>query len=327
MKYISIILLAFICINCKREKTVQSKENRVNPAMDSTQIIPPTVQDVQRVLEFLASDSLAGRDTGTEGLKIAADFIVSEFEKNGVQPYFETYLDTFDAKGTETFNVVGYVPGKDAKLSKEFVIIGAHYDHIGNGKEEGGDTIANGANDNAAGSTAVISLAKHFASLKTNDRSILFVLFGAEEKGLLGSEHLAKVLKEKGIDLYIMINFEMIGVPLREKDYKAYITGYEMSNMAEKINQYVGDALIGFLPKAKEFQLFRRSDNYPFFREFNVPCQTISTFDFTNYDYYHHVDDEASEMNFEFMKELIHNCIPAIEKIVDTPTKEIKLNQ
>ena len=301
-------------------------ENNAHLTVDDIQPISPTLPDVQRILEFLASDSLGGRDTGSKGLQMAADFIVSEFKKSGVQPYFESYLDTFDAKGVETFNVVGYLPGKNTELSKELVIIGAHFDHIGQGEKVDDDVIANGANDNAAGSTAVITLAKHFATIKNNQRSILFVLFGAEERGLLGSKHLAKVLKDKDVDLYTMINFEMIGVPMNNKEHKAYITGYKMSNMAEKFNEYVGKTFIGFLPKAKEFQLFRRSDNYPFFKEFNVPCQTISTFDFTNYDYYHHVDDEASELNFEFMKELLNDCVPVIAKVTNTPTKEIKLN-
>ncbi len=315
MKQIAFFVVSLLFITCKEATTAQSPVSNV------------TSSDVAVIMNFLAGDELQGRDTGTEGLEKAAKFIEQEFNNSDIAPYFDSYLNTFDAKGEETYNVVGYLKGTDPKLSKQFVIIGAHFDHIGKGKEVNGDTIANGANDNAAGSTAVISLAKHFAKAKNNKRSLLFVLFGAEERGLLGSKHLASILKEKNMDLYTMVNFEMIGVPLNDKDYKAYITGYEMSNMAEKMNEYSGKELIGFLPKAKEFQLFRRSDNYPFYSEFNVPCQTISTFDFTNYDYYHHVDDEVSEMNFKFMAELINDCVPAITSIVNKPVKEIKLNE
>ncbi|WP_298542881.1 M28 family peptidase [uncultured Aquimarina sp.] len=314
MKQIGLIIITLLFITCKEVTTAQSPMSNI------------TASDVETIMNFLASDALGGRDTGSEGLEKAAKFIEQEFKKSGIAPYFESYLNTFDAKGTETYNVVGYLEGTDPNLANEFIVLGAHFDHIGNGKDVNGDTIANGANDNAAGSTAVISLAKHFAKVKSNKRSVLFVLFGAEEKGLLGSDHLAKVLKEKNLDLYAMVNFEMIGVPLNDKTYKAYITGYEISNMAEKINEYSGKELIGFLPKAKEFQLFRRSDNYPFYSAFNVPCQTISTFDFTNYDYYHHVDDEVSEMNFEFMAELINDCVPVITNMLNTSTKEIKLN-
>lgn len=321
-KNIFIILISILFINCKQGTTAQSQAS----AKEDSAIENTKASDIADIMNFLASDELAGRDTGSEGLEKAAQFIEAEFKKYGISPYFDTYRDNFDAKGVETFNVVGVLKGTDEKLAKEFVVLGAHFDHIGKGKEVNGDVIANGANDNAAGSSAVISLAKQFAQLKNNKRSILFVLFGAEEKGLLGSEHLAKVLKEKDLNLYAMINFEMIGVPLKDKSYKAYITGYKKSNMAQKMNEYAGSELIGYLPKAKEFQLFMRSDNYPFFQQFNVPCQTISTFDFTNYNYYHHVDDEVSEMNFEFMAELINNCVPVIKKIANTSDKEIKLN-
>ncbi len=318
--FISIVILALF-INCKQRTTAQLVTNKENDKAEKI-----TASEVDGVISFLASDDLGGRDTGSEGLEKAAEFIEKEFKEYGIAPYFDSYRDSFEAKGVKTFNVVGFLKGTDVVLQKELVIIGAHFDHIGKGEEVDGDSIANGANDNAAGSTAVILLAKQLAKLKNNKRSVLFVLFGAEEKGLLGSKHLAKVLKDKEVNLYAMVNFEMIGVPLNDKSYKAYLTGFEKSNMAKKINEYVGAELIGYLPKAKEYQLFMRSDNYPFFQQFNVPCQTISTFDFTNYKYYHHVDDEVSEMNFEFMAELINGCTPAITKMLNTPTKEIKLN-
>ncbi|PKV52729.1 peptidase M28-like protein [Aquimarina sp. MAR_2010_214] len=321
-KNILIILISVLFINCKQGTIAQPQAKTA----ENTSVEKTKVSDVKDIVDFLASDELKGRDTGSEGLEKAAKFIEEEFKKNKIAPYFETYRDAFDAKGTPTYNIVGYLKGTDKELSKEFIILGAHFDHIGTGKEVDGDVIANGANDNAAGSSAVVSLAKQFALLKNNKRSILFVLFGAEERGLLGSTHLAEVLKEKNINVYTMVNFEMIGVPLNDKPYKAYITGYEISNMAQKMNEYAGSELIGYLPKAKEFQLFRRSDNYPFYEQFKVPCQTISTFDFTNYDYYHHVDDEASEMNFEFMAEFINSCIPVITKMANTSDKEIKLN-
>ncbi len=321
-QYISVLLISILFINCKQTTSAQQQVQE----LDKVAIEKTTTQEVASIINFLASDELEGRDTGSEGLEKAAQFIEEEFKKYGLEPYFKTYRDVFDAKGIATYNVVGYLKGTDEKLANEFVILGAHFDHIGKGKVVDGDVIANGANDNAAGSTAVISLAKQFAKLKNNKRSILFVLFGAEEKGLLGSAHLATVLKEKNIDLYTMINFEMIGVPLNDKPYTAYITGYEASNMAKKMNDYAGAEFIGFLPKAKEFQLFQRSDNYPFYQKFKVPCQTISTFDFTNYEYYHHVDDEASQMNFEFMAKFINTSAPVIMNIINTPTKEIKLN-
>jgi len=166
-------------------------------------------------------------------------------------------------------------------------------------------------------------MAKYFAAKQNNKRSIMFVLFSAEEMGLLGSKHLAKRLKEQDIDLYTMVNFEMIGVHFKDRDYVAFVTGYDLSNMATKINEYVGSNLIGFSEVAKKYNLFRQSDNYAFYKEFKLPSHTISSCDLSNYDYYHHVDDETDKLDFEHMAHLINNVIPAIEKMSNTKTKEI----
>ncbi len=281
--------------------------------------------EVQDDLKYLSSDELMGRKTGTKGIEDAAVFIENKFKDFGVEPYFETYRDNFMINDIQGFNIVGYVEGNDPELKDEFIIIGAHYDHIGTGKEVEEDTIANGANDNAAGTVGVIQLAKHFANSE-NKRSILFALFSGEEMGLKGSKHLAEKLKEEGLDLYVMFNLEMIGVPMKAKDYRAYLTGFEKSNLAEKFNEYSeGEQILGFLPQAQQMSLFRRSDNYPFFEVFNVPSQTVSTFDFSNYPYYHHVDDESEFLNAEFMASLIEDLIPGLRKMANTGDKEIKM--
>jgi len=281
---------------------------------------------VRKIISFLAADDLQGRDTGSEGIDKAANLIEYTFKENGITPYFSSYKDTLTNIQETAYNVVGFLEGTDSKLKNEFVIVGAHYDHIGTAQPVGQDSIANGANDNASGTTTVMEIARYFGSKKSNKRSIIFALFSAEERGLLGSAHLAKKLKSQNIDLYTMLNFEMVGVPLRNKDYFMYISGYEMSNMAEVANQYVGDKLIGFLPTAAKMNLFQRSDNYPFHLQFNVPSQTFCTFDFTNFDHYHKVGDETEIMDFEHMAEVVNRVIPAVQGIVNATTKEIKYN-
>ena len=228
--------------------------------------------EVANTLQFLASDELEGRETGKLGLVKAADYLEQIFKNSKVKPYFKTYRDTLSTfKGT-AFNVVGYIEGTDPVLKKEFIILSAHYDHIGITKKGvNGDFINNGANDDASGTTAVAEMAKYFATAKNNKRSILFVFFAGEEKGLLGSKHLAKKLKTQDFKLYAQLNIEMIGVPMK-RDYLAYITGFDKSNMAEKINEYTGKNTIGFLPKEAEFQLFYRSDNFSFYDVFKAPC-------------------------------------------------------
>ncbi|MFT4831111.1 MAG: leucyl aminopeptidase [Psychroserpens sp.] len=278
------------------------------------------------IMDYLASDELQGRETGSEGIEMAANLIEGVFKKNNIKPYFVTFKDTLTNMDTNAYNIVGVLEGTDPALKNEFVIIGAHYDHIGLIAPENGDTIANGANDNASGTTSVLEFARYFGSKASNSRSIIFALFSAEEKGLLGSAHLAKRLKSENLDLYTMLNFEMVGVPLVDKDYYVYVTGYEKSNLAAISNGYAKENFVGFLPTAKEYNLFQRSDNYPFDKEFSVPSQTYCTFDFTNFDFYHKVGDEPELMDYEHMANFVNKMNPVLENIINAPTKEIKYN-
>ena len=294
---------------------------------DTATLEPVTAASVKKHLDFLASDRLQGRDTGSEGLEEAALYITNYFTDYGIKPYFESMRDDFDAKGTPTYNVVGMVEGNDPDLKKEYVLIGAHYDHIGIIKAENGDTIANGANDDASGTVAVMEIAKYFAQHKTNRRSLIFALFSGEEKGLLGSQHLAQRLQEQDADIYTMMEVEMIGVPMKDKDYLAYLTGYKISNMAEVFNTYCGKNILGFLPQAKEYNLFYRSDNASFYKALHIPAQTVSTFDFTNFDYYHKVGDEVDKLDKNHIASVINNLIPGIEGMTTSEARIITMNE
>lgn len=316
MKYFLSILSIFIVFGCKTSQNTAIVE-----------VKPITASQLETMVTYLASDDLSGRNTGTEGIEEAATFVEIELKNYGVKPYFDTYRDHFTAKEKPAFNVVGFIEGIDPKLKNEIVILGAHYDHIGYGKKVDTDSIANGANDNATGTSAVLAMAKHFAKTKTNKRSIIVVLFSAEEMGLLGSKHLANKLKEKGIDLYTVVNIEMIGVPFIGRDYEAFVTGYDKSNMATKINDYVGYKLIGFSEVSKQYNLFKASDNYPFYEAFKLPSHTISSCDLSNYDFYHKVGDEASQQDYNHMASLINKLIPGIEGICNSTTKEIMMNE
>ncbi len=281
---------------------------------------------VGEIMGYLAADALKGRDSGSEGIEMAAKYIEDFLESHNVAPYYESYRDTLTNYKRTSYNIVGMVEGSDPELKKEYILIGAHYDHIGIIKIENGDAIANGANDNASGTTSVMELARYFGTNKTNKRSLIFALFSAEEKGLLGSKHMAKNMKESNLNLYAMLNFEMTGVPMRGKDYTAYITGYKKSNLAEVTNGFAKENLVGYLPTAREYNLFQRSDNYPFHQEFGVPSHTFCTFDFTNFMFYHRVGDENELMDFGHMSYLINKLIPVVEGISNASTQLVKLN-
>lgn len=282
--------------------------------------------NVIQTLQYLTSDELEGRDSGTVGIEKAANYLENQFKEVGIKPFFKTYKDTLTNFQPAAYNVVGVIEGTDPKLKNEFVILGAHYDHIGRIAAVDGDDIANGANDNASGTTVLSEVAKYFAETKSNKRSILVVYFSAEEKGLLGSKSLAAKLKQDGFNLYMMLNFEMLGVPM-QRDYEVFITGYKKSNMAKMMNEYAGNNFVGYLPQEFQYRLFMASDNYPFYTEFNVPSQTICTFDFDNFKYYHHVKDEFEVMDTKHMTDLSNKLLPIVTKMVNAPSQEIKLNE
>ncbi len=326
--YTSVLMLLMACGSTKLVQTPsQGGEQSVTVNMAKSDEGPfSDAERIDDIMNYLASDDLKGRDSGSEGIEMAAKYIENYFKSYGVKPYFESYRDTLTNFKDPSYNIVGIVEGNDPDLKDEYIVIGAHYDHIGTIAPENGDYIANGANDNASGTTSVMEMARYFGTQKTNKRSLIFALFSAEEKGLLGSEHLAKKLKTQDLNLYTMLNFEMTGVPLQGKDYFVFITGYERSNLAEVSNAYAKEELVGFLPTAKEYNLYQRSDNYSFHKEFGVPSHTFCTFDFTNFGHYHKVGDEVELMDFGHMATLVNKVLPVIEGIANGPEKEIKLN-
>ena len=280
---------------------------------------------MRELVYFLASDYMKGRETGSKEIGYAAAFIEKLFKQNNLRPLYPEYRDTLQNIQTVAYNMVGYLPGTDPDLKDEYILVGAHYDHIGLARLVEGDSIANGANDNASGTATVLELARFFGKKRTNKRSMIFALFSAEEKGLLGSRHLAERLKKKGVKLYLMLNFEMTGVPMNTEEYMMYITGYSKSNLAEAANALVSDDPIGFLPAEEEFSLFQRSDNYPFYNAFGIPAHTFCTFDFTNYAHYHKVTDESDELDYSHMSDLVNKMIPIVEGLTNSPDQKVKL--
>lgn len=286
--------------------------------------IQADARHIQKTIDYLASDALLGRDTGSEGIEMAADFLEEALKSYGVTPFFNSYRDTLSTVDVSAFNIVGYIPGADDRLEDGFIVLGAHYDHIGITKAVEDDSIANGANDNASGTAMLLELARNLA-VKKPKRGILIAFFSAEERGLLGSVHLAKKLKDNGDTPFAMLNFEMVGVPMKNTPYQLYLTGYEMSNLADLSNQFGGEGLIGLLPQAQEYNLFERSDNYAFYKEFGVPSHTYSTFDFTNYAFYHQPGDEANKMNVTHMTSLVTQMIPVIMGVSNMPEDQLKV--
>ncbi|WP_166923324.1 M20/M25/M40 family metallo-hydrolase [Flavobacterium poyangense] len=178
---------------------------------------------------YLASDKLEGRLAGTKGNNEAAAYIKKYFKKFGLKKFNTSYYQPFKifmkpdinkikSDSVATQNVVGYLEGSDENLKKEFIVIGAHYDHWGWGGKGSGskkkDTIAihNGADDNASGVSALLSILEEFHHNKiAPKRSIIFISFSAEEEGLLGSKYFVSHLPVAKNAVKVMINMDMVG--------------------------------------------------------------------------------------------------------------------
>jgi len=309
------VLGVLIVFNCNSQGQISIENHEMSTS------------EIKSMVGFLAADNVEGRDTGSHGIEQAALYIEKKLLSYDVTPYFSTYRDSFKINDLEAYNIVGYLEGIDSILKKEVVLIGAHYDHIGfRARPVTNDTIANGANDNASGTATVLAMAKYFGAMKNNKRSIIFALFTAEELGLRGSRHLAERLSAEKLNLYTMINFEMMGVPFLDRDYQVFATGHDLSNMAEVLNKYAGNKLVGKSEEAAKFNLFKRSDNYAFYEQFNIAAQTISSCDLTNFDFYHHVDDESDKLDYEHMASVVNKFLPTLERVINSEVQEIKMN-
>ena len=259
---------------------------------------------------------MKGRDSNSGGYFKAADFVTDYFKKNSITPFYPNYRDSLITQNVLSYNLVGQIGDYNPK--RKTVLIGAHLDHVGV-KEIEGDNIFNGANDNATGSTAVMQIAG-FLAQHSWKQNIIIALFSDEEKGLKGAYHLSERIKNEGVDLAYMINFEMIGTTLTSGKNQVYLTGYKRSNMANEMNK-VSSNFVQFLPQAKELNLFKRSDNYAFYKVFNVPDQTLSSFDFKNFDFYHKAEDEVDKLNLENMNQIIGTSAFTIANLLQKETK------
>lgn len=224
------------------------------------------------------------------------------------------------------FNVAGMILGKSRP--KEIVIISAHYDHLGIVKAVDGDAIANGADDDASGTTAVISLAKYYKKLNNNERTLVFVAFTAEEIGGFGARYFSSQLNPE--DVVAMFNIEMIGKESKFGKNAAFITGYDKSDFGEILQKNLEGTDFKFYPDPYPSQnLFYRSDNATL-AALGVPAHTISTVQIDIDKNYHTVNDELETLDINNIWSTIKAIALSARGIIagkDTPKRIAKLER
>ena len=303
-------------------------------------------EDVRAQLNALAHDSMLGRFTGAEGMVRSARYIAGQLQRYGVEPAGDAdqgfyqriplawgerngrrvprmlagWADTAQvpaADRTIGLNVVGIVRGSDPVLSRQVVVVGAHYDHLGVGRPTNGDSIFNGADDDASGTVAVLEAARALARGPKPKRTVVFLLTTGEEVGLLGTRWYIQH-PYASIDSTVTVadlQIEMIGRPDPEAGGagKAWLTGFERSTMGEMMTA-AGIPIIADPRPAQQF--FVRSDNIAYAR-IGIPAHTLSSFGL--HTDYHTVDDEVERVDFAHMTQVVEAAVRAVRLLADGP--------
>ncbi|MCO5947377.1 M20/M25/M40 family metallo-hydrolase [Mucilaginibacter flavidus] len=233
---------------------------------------------------------------------------------------------TGKAEKLPLFNIVGMIPGKTKP--DESVVFSGHYDHLGIIKPVKGDSIANGADDDASGTTAVITLAKYYKKLNNNARTLIFAAFTAEEIGEFGSQYFATTVDPDKV--VAMFNIEMIGKASKFGENSAFITGFERSDFGTILQKNLEGTAFKFYPDPYPAQnLFYRSDNASL-AAVGVPAHTISTDQIDIDKLYHTVGDEFSTLDVANITSTIRAIALSSRGIVsgaDTPKRVPKLEK
>lgn len=270
----------------------------------------PSLENRLRMdVEFLSSDKMAGRNTPSPELDLCADYIADKLKSRGIKPgNQDSYFQITNWRNSESKvrNVIGILPGTDPALKNEYVFLTAHYDHLGTKKgQTEGDTIYNGANDNGSGTAAVLGVASLLEKSKPK-RTIVFMTFYGEEKGLVGSSFYVKnpIFPLKATNA--VINIEQIG---RTDDSEGprvnaiSMTGFELSDLGKLMNDVGSSLKVGTTGHpTNSFAYFGASDNLPFAAA-GVPAHTVCTaYDFPDY---HKVGDSAEKLDYKNMSVIV----------------------
>lgn len=292
MKRFSFLLVLLLLISCSVTKNTVSNESEVKTLKEDIYI--------------LASDDFMGRETGTEGERLAAEYIIKEFREIGIKPLpgMKDYRQAFPFSANPHFNAEDGHPTGDNNMghnimgyldndSESYILIGAHYDHLGMGgpfsREPDVVAVHNGADDNASGVASLFSIARHLKS-KDLESNILFVAFSGEEFGLWGSKYLVDHLPVDRESIRFMINLDMVG-RLSEKN-ELVVNGTGTSSIWEEVLEKANKDVDLLLVKKESGS--GPSDHSVFYRD-SVAVLAMFT---GQHEDYHKSTDDAHKLNY-----------------------------
>jgi len=279
-------------------------------------------------MEALASDDMRGRGSATADELAAAKYIASQLKLLKIDAAGDDggYLQTAkfmrrvrgapDTTEATTTNVVGILRGSDPKLAKETVLLSAHLDHLGVGREVNGDKVYNGADDVASGVTAVLELAESLAAGPKPKRTVVFALFGSEEIGGFGARYFQEHPPVPVESFVANLEFEMIGRPdSAVAAHTLWLTGYERSNLGAELAAH-GARLVADPHPEQHF--FQRSDNYVLARK-GIIAHTVSSYGL--HSDYHRPSDDLAHIDFAHMTDAIASMVAPVKWLVNADFK------
>lgn len=254
-------------------------------------------------VSFLASDSLEGRGLGTDGKILAKQYIAGQFQAAGLKPFGEDFFHHMSLMvgvaripGT---NIIGYLPGNDPEISDEFIVIGAHYDHLGYVYGMGERVVFPGADDNASGVAVVIELARLLSQKpEALGRSILFIAFDGEESGLLGAR---EFIGDRGFvepaHVKLMFSLDMVGMYKANNGVNLLGMG-TLNNGIAIANQLAGQEGVRLRRTTRDIAV--RTDSKPF-ADVGIPAVHVFT---GSKSPYHKPEDTYDLLDYDGMADI-----------------------
>ncbi len=298
-KVLSFFVVIFVLTSVLAQKAPDVPKSKV---IDSAKLL--------KDIETLSADDMQGRGIGTQGSEKAREYVVSRFKESKIKPFGDTYLQQFELlnragnKFTGT-NVLGFIEGK--KFKDKYIVISAHYDHVGVQKDE----IYNGADDNASGTSALFALAEYFAKNKPS-HTIIFASFDGEESGLRGSRKFVEtppVAKEK---IVLNINMDMIA---RNDKNELYASGtYHHPTLKPLLEKIAKTSKVKLLlghdrPEQKRDDWTNQSDH----GSFHAARIPFIYFGVEDHKDYHQPTDDFVNINQEFYVHAVETIIEAVK--------------
>ncbi|MFO7933309.1 MAG: M28 family peptidase, partial [Bacteroidales bacterium] len=247
----------------------------------------------------LAADSLLGRGFGTPQGRIAASYIAGQFRKAGIEPlngdYFHPFSHRHGVLNIRGTNVAGVIPGSNLELRDEYIVLGAHYDHLGWDVRQGDTVVYNGADDNASGTASIIEIGRELAAKRDSlGRSIILVAFDGEESGLIGSSHFVEDSIVPPGSIKLMFSLDMVG--MYEKHGGVDLHGVQLLNDAGWLTGELSQKHRLALQKTND-RIIRRTDTAPFG---NIGIPAVHVFTGTESPY-HQPEDVPGLLDYEGM--------------------------